>query len=145
MPHEPSVDTAPGSRRLPHITIESLASRIEELEHLRDSGEIDAIKAELEALRGSQRRLEARIDAIDGKIDALGTKIDALIKKVDKFDEVVGESPDDAAGTPGKGMKKTLSELNRASKEQPWSARIAAAMAAVLAIYQLLKGYGVLK
>lgn len=131
-PSHPTGEAPPGSSRRP-LTLEELEARVRILERSREEhdsgeGEVAAAVAELKETVASIRATQKEHSV-----------------QLAKVVEAVGESPDEATETQGKGMRKTLADLVRKSKAPTISAHVAAVGTVAIAAYQVLKLAGVLK
>lgn len=144
MPSDHSVDAAPASRRLPPVSLESIAARLEDLEQRRDSGDHE-IATQVEALRNELRALSARVVGIESKTESIDDKVTAIAADLKKQTEVIGESPDLGTGKDGSGMRKQLANLVDKQRVPPFIQWLTPFAVTAMGAYELLHRLGILK
>lgn len=102
-------------------------------------------------IEGRMTDLEERLSGSGGPEPSIKNRLEELqdgraadSRSLATLLAAVGESPDAATGRDGSGMRKQLAALVEAGKKPTIASYVAAIGTGLLALYQVLKGFGVL-
>lgn len=112
----------------------------------------ETMRVAIDALQGRMAAVEERLSGAGGPEPSIKEQLTELTRGREADSRVlgvivaaVGESPDAATGREGSGMRKQLASLVEGAKKPTIASYFAAFGTAALAIYQILKGFGVVK